>query len=188
MGHRYKVREIAQQSGLSEATVDRVLNDRPGRPGEHPRRGHAGHRRPGQTAGPAAPQRQALPRSTWSCRRRSGSPMPSATRWRPSCRRSPRRCCGRGSICGRADRPRPRSINSGGCGAATASSSRRPTSPRWPRRSTRLVDAGIPVVTYATDVPDSARCGYVGIDNHAAGVTAAYLMRQWLGRRSPPKC
>ena len=30
MTHRYKVREIAQQSGLSEATVDRVLNDRPG--------------------------------------------------------------------------------------------------------------------------------------------------------------
>jgi LacI family transcriptional regulator len=28
--HRYKVREIAQQSGLSEATVDRVLNQRPG--------------------------------------------------------------------------------------------------------------------------------------------------------------
>ncbi len=30
MAHRYKVREIAQQSGLSEATVDRVLNNRPG--------------------------------------------------------------------------------------------------------------------------------------------------------------
>jgi LacI family transcriptional regulator len=30
MAHRYKVREIAQQSGLSEATVDRVLNQRPG--------------------------------------------------------------------------------------------------------------------------------------------------------------
>ena len=28
--HRYKVREIAQQCGLSEATVDRVLNGRPG--------------------------------------------------------------------------------------------------------------------------------------------------------------
>ncbi len=27
----------------------------------------------------------------------------------------------------------------------------------------------------------SSRCGYVGIDNHGAGVTAAYLMRQWLG-------
>ncbi|MGK2238897.1 MAG: LacI family transcriptional regulator, partial [Rhodococcus sp. (in: high G+C Gram-positive bacteria)] len=30
VAHRFKVREIAQQSGLSEATVDRVLNDRPG--------------------------------------------------------------------------------------------------------------------------------------------------------------
>jgi LacI family transcriptional regulator len=36
-------------------------------------------------------------------------------------------------------------------------------------------------VTYATDVPGSARCSYVGIDNHGAGVTAAYLMGQWLG-------
>lgn len=30
MAHRFKVREIAQQSGLSEATVDRVINNRPG--------------------------------------------------------------------------------------------------------------------------------------------------------------
>ena len=45
----------------------------------------------------------------------------------------------------------------------------------------RLVDGGVPVVTYATDVPASARCAYVGIDNHGAGVTAAYLMDQWLG-------
>jgi LacI family transcriptional regulator len=45
----------------------------------------------------------------------------------------------------------------------------------------RLVGAGVPVVTYTTDVPTSARCGYVGIDNHGAGVTAAYLMNQWLG-------
>jgi LacI family transcriptional regulator len=45
----------------------------------------------------------------------------------------------------------------------------------------RLVDGSVPVVTYATDVPGSARCSYVGIDNHGAGVTAAYLMGQWLG-------
>ena len=45
----------------------------------------------------------------------------------------------------------------------------------------RLVEGGLPVVTYATDVPGSARCSYVGIDNHGAGVTAAYLMGQWLG-------
>ena len=30
MGHPYPIREIARQSGLSEATVDRVLNKRPG--------------------------------------------------------------------------------------------------------------------------------------------------------------
>jgi LacI family transcriptional regulator len=45
----------------------------------------------------------------------------------------------------------------------------------------RLIESGLPVVTYATDVPASSRCGYVGIDNHGAGVTAAYLMNQWLG-------
>ena len=44
-----------------------------------------------------------------------------------------------------------------------------------------LVDGGVPVVTYTTDIPGSLRCGYVGIDNHGAGVTAAYLMNQWLG-------
>jgi LacI family transcriptional regulator len=45
----------------------------------------------------------------------------------------------------------------------------------------RLVGAGVPVVTYATDLPTSSRSAYVGIDNHGAGVTAAYLMDQWLG-------
>ena len=45
----------------------------------------------------------------------------------------------------------------------------------------RLVAGGVPVVTYTTDIPASARCAYVGIDNHGAGVTAAYLMDQWLG-------
>jgi LacI family transcriptional regulator len=45
----------------------------------------------------------------------------------------------------------------------------------------RLAGAGVPVVTYTTDIPASSRCGYVGIDNHGAGVTAAYLIQQWLG-------
>jgi LacI family transcriptional regulator len=44
----------------------------------------------------------------------------------------------------------------------------------------RLHDAGIPVVTLVTDLPLSGRVAYVGIDNRAAGATAAYLIDQWL--------
>ncbi len=47
----------------------------------------------------------------------------------------------------------------------------------------RLAAAGVPVVTLVTDLPASGRVGYVGIDNRAAGATAAYLMGQWLGDR-----
>ncbi|GGN12081.1 LacI family DNA-binding transcriptional regulator [Streptomyces fuscichromogenes] len=47
----------------------------------------------------------------------------------------------------------------------------------------RLVAAGVPVVTLVTDLPHSARLAYVGIDNRAAGATAAYLLEQWLGER-----
>jgi LacI family transcriptional regulator len=45
----------------------------------------------------------------------------------------------------------------------------------------RLVQAGIPVVTLVTDIPDSRRLAYVGVDNRAAGQTAAYLIGSWLG-------
>ncbi|MFZ4874481.1 LacI family DNA-binding transcriptional regulator [Janthinobacterium sp. Mn2066] len=45
----------------------------------------------------------------------------------------------------------------------------------------RLAAAGIPVVTLVTDVPGSARHSYVGMDNRAAGETAAYLVGQWMG-------
>jgi LacI family transcriptional regulator len=45
----------------------------------------------------------------------------------------------------------------------------------------RLAAAAIPVVTVATDLPHSRRRAYVGIDNRAAGETAAYLIGQWLG-------
>ncbi len=45
----------------------------------------------------------------------------------------------------------------------------------------RLQAQGIPVVTLVTDLPTSARRAYVGMDNRAAGHTAAYLLAQWLG-------
>jgi LacI family transcriptional regulator len=48
---------------------------------------------------------------------------------------------------------------------------------------TRLAEARIPVVTLVTDIPHSRRIAYVGIDNRAAGETAAYLMGQWLDEK-----
>ena len=43
-----------------------------------------------------------------------------------------------------------------------------------------LADQGVPVITIVTDLPTSNRVAYVGIDNQAAGATAAYLISQWL--------
>jgi LacI family transcriptional regulator len=51
-----------------------------------------------------------------------------------------------------------------------------------------IVDAvarlGVPVVTLVTDLPTSRRVAYVGIDNRAAGATAAYLVERWLADRA----
>lgn len=48
----------------------------------------------------------------------------------------------------------------------------------------RLAARGIPVVTLVTDLPHSPRAAYIGIDNRAAGATAAYLISQWLHGRA----
>ncbi len=45
-----------------------------------------------------------------------------------------------------------------------------------------LMQKGIPVITVVTDIPHSKRLAYVGIDNRAAGETAAYLTGSWLGK------
>lgn len=48
----------------------------------------------------------------------------------------------------------------------------------------RLSARGIPVVTLVTDVHDCPRIAYVGLDNVSAGRTAAYLVTRWVGSRS----
>jgi len=45
----------------------------------------------------------------------------------------------------------------------------------------RLQARGIPVITFVTDLRHAPRRAYVGLDNHRAGQTAAYLTEQWLG-------
>ncbi|ANS42855.1 LacI family DNA-binding transcriptional regulator [Serratia inhibens] len=49
-----------------------------------------------------------------------------------------------------------------------------------------LQQQGIPVVTIVTDLPQSRRIGYIGMDNRAAGRTAAYLLARWLPQQ--PQC
>ena len=46
-----------------------------------------------------------------------------------------------------------------------------------------LVDAGVKVVTLVSDAPGSKRVHYVGIDNTAAGRTAAMLLGRFVGPR-----
>lgn len=54
-----------------------------------------------------------------------------------------------------------------------------PDEPRVAAAIGRLAARGIPTVTLVTDVRGSDRLAYVGPDNAAAGATAAYLVRQW---------
>jgi len=46
-----------------------------------------------------------------------------------------------------------------------------------------LADAGVPVITLVSDMPSSRRLHHVGIDNAAAGRTAASLVGRFVGRR-----
>ncbi|KAA1003742.1 LacI family transcriptional regulator [Paraburkholderia panacisoli] len=43
-----------------------------------------------------------------------------------------------------------------------------------------LQQRGTPVITIFTDIPQSGRIAYAGLDNRMAGATAAYLIGQWL--------
>jgi len=45
-----------------------------------------------------------------------------------------------------------------------------------------LVSAGIPVVTFGSDAPESGRCCYVGPDAYRAGRVGAQLLSNYLGR------
>jgi LacI family transcriptional regulator len=50
-----------------------------------------------------------------------------------------------------------------------------------------LADQGVPAVTLVSDLSDSRRVAYVGLDNRAAGRTAAYLIARFVGPTKPAK-
>lgn len=175
MPHPYPIREIAQQAGLSEATVDRVLNHRPG-----------------VRASTAAAVAQAIvdierQRSQLRLHGRtftidvvmhtpnrfSAAVKSALERALPSLR--PAVVKSRYEF---REKARPSDIvkildailHKGSMGVILKAAD----VPEIGDAINRLHDAGIPVVTLVTDIPLSRRVAYVGIDNRAAGATAAY--------------
>lgn len=177
MPHRHKVREIAQQSGLSEATVDRVLHGRPGvraaTVAEVERAIDELDRQAGQLRlvgrtflldlvmqAPArfsAAVRTALEAELPSLR-------PAAVRVRFHLREEPDPAAMVEAL---------RTVRRKGSHGVLLKS---PDHPDVAAEVAALVADGVPVVTLVTDLPGSARRAYVGIDNDAAGATAAYLV------------
>lgn len=179
MPHRYKVREIAQQSGLSEATVDRVLNDRPGvRENTRAEVRQAIADLDKQRAQLRLNGRRYLIDVVMQTPQRFSDAFRTAVEaelpaFAPAMVRARFHLWESGTSARMVDElARIR----GSHGVVLKAQDE----PEVIEAVDHLVAAGVPVVTYATDVPASARCAYVGIDNHGAGVTAAYLMEQWL--------
>lgn len=184
MAHPFTVREIARQAGVSDATVDRVLHGRPG-----VRAVTAGQVR--RAIQELESQRHQLEltgrrflidvladapaRFNTAVRRALENELPLL---RPAVFRARFHLHEDWTLAGcvaQLDR-----IAAHGSHGVVLKA---PDVPEVVAAVERLHVQGIPVVTLATDVPVSRRLAYVGIDNRAAGATAAYLVSQWLGGR-----
>ena len=182
MPHPYPIREIARQAGLSEATVDRVLNRRGGVRQSTVDEVHRAmadlHRQRSQVRLTGRTffldlVVDAPARFSQAVRTALESQLPLV---RPATFRA------RFHL---AEAPPVRELVATLDGIARRGSQgvvlKAPDHPLVVAAVERLADAGIPVVTLVTDLPTSRRVAYVGLDNRAAGATAAYLLDQWLG-------
>jgi LacI family transcriptional regulator len=185
MKHPYRIREIAAQSGLSPATVDRVLHARGGVRASTVReveqaiadleRQQSQLRLGGRTFMVDVVV-QAPPRFCTAVRAALEAELPTL---RPAVIRSRFHFLDGpavGDLIGVLDRV----SRKGSHGVILKA----PDMPEVVSAVTRLTERGMPVVTLVTDLPTSARSAYVGIDNRAAGATAAYLVQEWLADRA----
>jgi LacI family transcriptional regulator len=184
VGHPYRIREIAGQAGLSERTVDRVLNNRGGVRVSTVREVQ-------QAIADLDRQRSQLRLSgrtfmidvVMQAPRRFSSAVRDALEAElPSLRPAAVRCRFHFRETGPLDKlvATLDGIRSRGSQGVILKA---PDLPEIITACWRLMRAGIPVITLVTDLPGSHRLAYVGMDNRAAGATAAYLMGQWLGDR-----
>jgi LacI family transcriptional regulator len=181
----HRIRDIAEQSGLSEATVDRVL-----------------HQRPGASRRAVRAVERALADLD---RQESQLSLGGRTLLLDVVMQAPERFSGAVRVALESELPGARpavvrarfDLRESADPAAAAEvldalgTRRRPShgvllkAPDHPEvadAAARLAARGIPVVTVVTDVRSSGRIAYVGLDNAAAGATAAYLLSQWLRR------
>ena len=180
MAHRYRVREIAQQAGLSEATVDRVLHGRPGVRASTVLevqqaiadldRQQSQLRLSGRTFLVDLVM-QAPGRFTSAVRRALEQELPSL---RPAVVRARFAFEEESSRAGMVQM-----LDTIGRRGSHGVLLKAPDDIEVAEAVNRLAERGIPVVTLFTDVPLSRRVAYVGIDDRAAGATAAYLVTQW---------
>jgi LacI family transcriptional regulator len=180
--HPYRIREIAAQSGLSQATVDRVLHGRGGVRESTVREVHQAiadldrqqsQVRLGGRTFMVDVVVQAPPRFSAAVRSALEAELPAL---RPAVIRSRFHLLDGpavSDVVAVLDRV-----------ARTKSHGVILKAPDVPEIVAAVARLDLPVVTLVTDLPTSSRVAYVGIDNRAAGATAAYLIQQWLADRA----
>ena len=178
----HRVSDIATQAGLSRATVDRVLHGRPGvRAATVAQVEQAIAELDRQRSQVRLSGRTFLVDLVMQTPDRFGSAVRTALELElPALRPAVFRARFQLSEVSDADRAAA-TLAAIGRKGSDGVILKAPDDPRVVEAVNALASAGIPVVTFVTDLPFSRRLAYVGVDNRSAGATAAYLVTRWAG-------